>query len=350
MYDGVPKDICIFPGDHNSSRSNEWTDRTCEFLEACIHRAELEGVKNGLARRLIMGVLKYVPSGSFRGSHCSSDSIEGDGNLRTRRHSEPSQSLQISVLSPSPRAMPAPAGDEDYQGWLMQQQARGRPGMHARSVNWLDGPAATPPTSNSPLSPVGDFLGAVFGSNGGQEALSSQPMSPRLPPRYEAHANVYKSPVPTQLKTPCVTSTGIHVDGGAGCMCNYCGISAQPLHVQLPGPWHRTDCRRWEANAPELHSRMAVCEVLKPKRRANARSAPAASGPPRGPADCVSSEGSSAGNDSVCSEQDLDCIVPSGKSDSARLVGVWGMLFLVLFILFVTYKSQPGLDVLYRYK
>jgi dienelactone hydrolase len=345
MYDGVPKDICIFPGDHNSSRSDEWTDRTCEFLEACFHKAEREGVNNGLARRLMLGVLKCVPSGSFRGSHCDSKFVKGDSSLRTRRHSEPSRGLKLSVLNPSSRAKPAPAGDADYQGWLMQQEARGRPGTHARSVNWLDGLAATPPTPNSPLSPVGDFLGAVFGAKGVHEAAASQPMTPRLPPRHEAHANVYKSPAPAPLRARFVSSAVTHVERGAGCNCTYCGISAQPLHVQLPGPWHRPDCRRWEATAPELHSPV----VLQPTRRADRRSAPAASGPPRGPADCVSSEGSSAGNDSVCWEENVDFIVSSRKSESAGQLGVWGMLLLVLFVSLVTYKNQPELDGWYRY-
>lgn len=340
LYDGVRKDISIFAGDHNSIRSDDWTERTCEFLEACFQMAEMESAEHGLARRLMLRVRNCVPwrgTGSFHESRFSRPVEDGKDTLKKRRNSEPSCSLWVSLLNPSPRAKPVPVGDdENYVSWLMQRKYR--PGSLTRSLSRIEGPNVSPPAHSSP---VGDFISAVFGANEVRNDRVCRPMSPRLPPRHEAHANVYKSPSFERSLNAVVA--GLQQGGEGKCM--YCEVEGQILQVQLPGPWHRPICRRWQAAVPELHSQ-GMADKSTPAKRSTLADAPVLR-PPRGPGKCASRDGSSSDETGEVSREILEWVV----SDSERQgTSVCFMLLLLFFISWVTYQNRFGLDSMYKYR
>ena len=285
---------------------------------------------------------------------------------------------------PSSRASPLPSGRDDYDSWLMQRRSkqstsRGCPAALDISASELQLQRHAPASPADMVSPVGSFLGAVFGGSGA--STPSSPMTPRLPPRYKAHENVYRSPHPRPVPGPSVpplaraetTVAALHfsVPGGSidrrqgpsnaepmvkcDVACKYCGVRGSALHIQVPGPSHRPTCQRFSKIASGTDLRTDHPDFAKsPKHRMTRATRLASSSmPPRGPGDGIDSDESSDSAENF--GERFGRLSPwsftRGCVDEGRgVLGPVGMFLLLIVIVFVTHQHRPKLNRLYKYK
>jgi len=247
----VPKDIFIFPGDHNSVRCGDWTNRSCEFLEACFQAAHIQAQHRGLARRFLSSVVsvaclrRWRASGDYVGSGGGSPADHGesisrgsgsevvwDDHLFLRfRRQRPAREVrgggkeQGKRTWPSSRATPEPIDGERYCNWLL------RPSRPQPVTSILPPLYRSPPkgvlqagckgagrwVEDSVLSPVVNLIGAVA-SLWGPASPPPCGMEARLPPRYKTHENVYRSPLLSAAppSAPSVPAPHSAWTGGAG--------------------------------------------------------------------------------------------------------------------------------------
>ena len=287
---------------------------------------------------------------------------------------------------PSSRASPLPRGKDDYHSWLTlstkQVTSRGSLTALDISATKLQLERHAPASPADMASPMGSFLGAVFGGPGA--STPSSPMTPRLPPRHKAHDNVYRSPHPRPASGPSVprlqrnetAKATLHSSAPGGtrnrpqglsnakqlakqdALCKYCGVRGSALHVQLPGPSHRSGCQRFSETEvfgdTHLQAEYPTSVKSKQKPRMTRATRPTSSSvPPRGPGDGIDSDGSCASAEEFSEEfgRVAPWALTGGCDDEGHgVLGPLGMFLLLLVIVFTTHQHRPKINRLYKYK